>query len=171
MTVNRAKTIERTRTFGLTDEDESWFDSENGRIDYKQSIKVTIYCKFEFQSYPFDTHVCDFIYIATAPAMYLWLNSSEIRYGDPHIEHQDELIHIEQSDLPFHIELESLERFNLSRTGYNYSSTGMRIHIERNNLGLLIGGYYGPTTIFVLLSLVSYSIDADMVSRKQFHLI
>ena len=166
MTINRAKTIERTRTFGLTDEDESWFDSQNGKMDYKQSIKVTIYCKFEFQSYPFDKHFCDFIYIANAPALYLWLNSSEITYQNQNVENQEEIIHIEQSDLPFHIELERLERFNLTRTGYNYSSTGMRIHIERNNLGLLIGGYYGPTTIFVLLSLVSYSIDADMVSLK-----
>ena len=166
MTINRAKTIERTRKFGLTDEDESWFNGFNGIIDYKQSIKVTIYCKFEFQSYPFDSHTCDFIYIATAPAQYLWLNSSEIRYQNQNVENQEEIIHIEQSDLPFYIELERLERFNLTRTGYNYSSTGMRIHIERNKLGLLIGGYYGPTTIFVLLSLVSYSIDADMVSLK-----
>ena len=168
MTINRAKTIERTSIFGLTDEDESWFDSQNGKIDYKQSIKVTIYCKFEFQFYPFDKHFCDFIYIATAPALYLWLNSSEIRYQNQNAENQGEIIHIEQSDLPFHIKLERLERFNLTRTGFNYSSTGMRIHIARTNLGLLIGGYYGPTTIFVLLSLVSYSIDADMVSLKQF---
>ena len=86
------------------------------------------------------------------------------------MENQKEIIQVEQSDLPFHVELESLEQFNSTLTGNNYSSTGMRIHIERNNLGLLIGGYYGPTTIFVLLSLVSYSIDADMVSLKQFHL-
>ena len=164
MTINRAKTIERTRKFGLTDEDESWFNGFNGIIDYKQSIKVTIYCKFEFQSYPFDSHTCDFIYIATAPVRFLLLNSSEIRYQN--VENQREIIRVEQSDLPFHIELESLEQFNLTLTGHNYSSTGMRIHIERNNLGLLIGGYYGPTTIFVLLSLVSYSIDADMVSLK-----
>ena len=169
MTINRAKTIERTRKFGLTDEDESWFNGFNGIIDYKQSIKVTIYCKFEFQSYPFDSHTCDFIYIATAPVKYLLLNSSEIRYQN--VENQKEIIQVEQSDLPFHVELESLEQFNSTLTGNNYSSTGMRIHIERNNLGLLIGGYYGPTTIFVLLSLVSYSIDADMVSLKQFHLI
>ena len=168
MTINRAKTIERTRKFGLTDEDESWFNSFNGIIDYKQSIKVTIYCKFEFQSYPFDSHTCDFIYIATAPVKYLLLNSSEIRYQN--VENQKEIIQVEQSDLPFHVELESLEQFNSTLTGNNYSSTGMRIHIERNSLGLLIGGYYGPTTIFVLLSLVSYSIDADMVSLKQFHL-
>ena len=163
MTINRAKTIERTRRFGLTDEDESWFNGFNSIIEYKQSIKVTVYCKFEFQSYPFDSHHCDFIYIATAPVKYRLLNSSEIKYQ--HVENQDEIIHIEQSDLPFLVELESLEQFNSTLTGRNYSSTGMRIHFARNNLGLLIGGYYGPTTIFVILSLVSYSIDADMVSQ------
>ena len=48
-------------------------------------------------------------------------------------------------------------------TGLNYSSAGIRVHFHRNNISLLIGGYYAPTMIFALLSQVSYSIDIHMV--------
>ena len=81
------------------------------------------------------------------------------------VENQKDIIQVDQSDLPFHVELENLEQFNMTLTRNNYSSTGMRIHIKRNSLGLLIGGYYGPTIIFSTLSLVSYSIKADIVSN------
>ena len=49
--------------------------------------------------------------------------------------------------------------------GYKYSYAGMRLHFTRNDFGVLIGGYYGPTIIFSTLSLVSYSIKADIVSN------
>ncbi len=45
--------------------------------------------------------------------------------------------------------------------------SGIRIHMARNNFNQLIGGYYGPTIIFSTLSLVSYSIKSDIVSREE----
>ena len=49
---------------------------------------------------------------------------------------------LNQSRLPFDISLESLKPFLFSRIGYNFSHTGMRIHLSRNDFALLIGGYY-----------------------------
>ena len=72
---------------------------------------------------------------------------------------------LNQTRLPFDISLESLKPFLFSRIGYNFSHTGMRIHLSRNDFALLIGGYYGPTIIFSTLSLVSYSIRTEMVCR------
>ena len=72
----------------------------------------------------------------------------------------------EQSHLPFDIVLESLEPFEYAEGKYLFSYVGMRLHLTRNDFGVLIGGYYGPTAIFSLLSLVSYSIKADIVSTK-----
>ena len=66
--------------------------------------------------------------------------------------------------LPFYVSLESLEEFNFFQAGYNYSFAGMKMTLKRNNFGLLIGGYYGPTIIFSLLSLVSFTINPDIVS-------
>ena len=76
--------------------------------------------------------------------------------------------------LPFNVSLESIAGYEFSQAGYEYSGVGMRITLRRNNLGLLIGGYFGPTIIFSLLSLVSFTINPDIVSFKvasQFHFI
>ena len=78
------------------------------------------------------------------------------RYGEGKID-------FNQHRLPFDISIESLEPFMVVDDDYNYSSAGMRLFFTRNEFGLLMGGYYVPTFIFALLSLVSYSIDADMV--------
>ena len=68
--------------------------------------------------------------------------------------------------LPFNVSLESIAGYEFSQAGYEYSGVGMRITLRRNNLGLLIGGYFGPTIIFSLLSLVSFTINPDIVSFK-----
>ena len=94
--------------------------------------------------------------------------SEPFRYKNKQIKHGEGVLSIEQARLPFNIALESLKPFNVLSSGYNYSSTGMRIHFKRNTFGLLVGGYYGPTIIFTLLSLVSYTINADMVSMDSF---
>ena len=60
--------------------------------------------------------------------------------------------------------LESLEPFEKDVDGYNFSHVGMRIHMQRNNLGLLLGGFYAPMGLFSALSLISYTIDPDIVS-------
>ena len=68
--------------------------------------------------------------------------------------------------LPFNVSLESIAEYEFSQAGYEYSGVGMRITLTRNNLGLLIGGYFGPTIIFSLLSLVSFTINPDIVSFR-----
>ena len=85
-------------------------------------------------------------------------------YKNQHIKYGEGLLPLKQTRLPFDISLESLEAFEVYTSGYDYSSTGMRIHFTRNTVGLLIGGFYGPTIIFALLSLVSYAINSDVVS-------
>ena len=80
-----------------------------------------------------------------------------------HCRHGEGKIDFNQHRLPFDISMESLEPFMVVDDDYNYSSAGMRLFFTRNEFGLLMGGYYVPTFIFALLSLVSYSIDADMV--------
>merc|ERR1712126_479817 len=42
----------------------------------------------------------------------------------------------------------------------------MRLHFVRDSFGQIFGGYYAPTKIFVLLSLISYSIDIDLVPGR-----
>ena len=67
------------------------------------------------------------------------------------------------SRLPFDIELKSMNTFGVFDAGYNYSYAGMVVHFSRNSLGLLLGGFYGPTTVFKVLSLISFNINPEVV--------
>ena len=122
-----------------------------------------MYCTFNFESFPFDSNYCGFEYFASDTDLYLLLNSSTLVYKGENIKNQDKIIHVNQTRFPFDISLEVIEPFFMHLTGNNYSATGMRVHFTRNKLSALIGSYYAPTFVFVLLSLVSYSIEADMV--------
>ena len=70
---------------------------------------------------------------------------------------------MEGSRLPFDIELKSMNTFGVFDAGYNYSYAGMAVHFSRNGLGLLLGGFYGPTTVFKVLSLISFNINPEVV--------
>ena len=83
-------------------------------------------------------------------------NCEKVDYGEG-------LLKVKQSRMPFDISLENLAPFLYEESGFNYSYAGVRIHLTRNDFTLLIGSYYGPTIIFSMLSLVSYSIKSDIV--------
>jgi hypothetical protein len=134
-------------------------------MTYEQSLKSTFYCSLDFSRFPFDYHHCDLNFgISGIATNALLLNASMITSQNQQVNYGDGLLQISQSRLPFDISLESLAPFEyLHLDGYNYSYTGIRIHLSRNNFAWLIGGYYGPTIIFSILSLVSYSIKSDVV--------
>ena len=57
-------------------------------------------------------------------------------------------------------------------THYNYRYfspfTGIVIKAKRKSLDLLLGTFYVPTGIFAMLSMISYSIQSDVVSTSYF---
>ena len=71
---------------------------------------------------------------------------------------------MQQSRLPFKITLESLGELPILEEGRNHSYTGVKMVFRRNNLGLLAGGFYFPTLVFSLLSLLSFAIKPEVVS-------
>ena len=163
--INQAKTIQRTMNFGPTEKDYLWYDNDKSLLDYKQTLKVTIYCTFDFESYPFDSNFCDLTQFASDTATYLQMNPSDLMYKSQKIKDQEQFLHLDQSYFSFDISLERIQPFLLPLTGYNHSSTGMRVHFRRNDMSALIGSYYVPTLIFALMSLLSYSIDSNVVRK------
>ena len=71
---------------------------------------------------------------------------------------------IDNSPLPFEFRLNPLATKEEDNGFYNVSKTGMCIKFKRKSFGLLLGGYYYPTTAFALLSMVSFVINPDVVS-------
>ena len=151
---------------GALNKDTLWYNSYNYKFDYIQMIKLTIYCSFKFKSFPFDSHQCDVTFFTIDDyAEQLQMKPSEVGYESKNVKYGQGLIHFPQSRLPFDISLESLKPFNISIDGSEHSSAGMRLHFARNDFGQIFGGYYVPTTIFVLLAHLSYSIDIEVVIK------
>ena len=88
------------------------------------------------------------------------------RYEDKVKYLSDGGLDIEQSRLPFEIQVEPIEPYIHIEAGFNYSYAGIRFKFRRNDLGLLLGGYFGPTLIFSSLSLVSFFISPDVASIR-----
>ena len=164
--VSDAKSVSRTRKYGPQDEDYFWFLYPHN-FEYQQALKVEIYCTFDFTSFPFDSNECDFNFGASSSySSVLTLKETILRYKNIKRRFGEGPITFNPTRLPYNVSLESVNEYEFFQAGYHYSFVGMRITLTRNNLGLLMGGYYGPTIIFSLLSLVSFTINPDIVSFK-----
>ena len=68
------------RNYGPIDNDFFWIKYPH-LIEYQQALKVTIYCSFEFKTFPFDSHNCDFNFGSLGiDVERILLNSSRVRY-------------------------------------------------------------------------------------------
>ena len=165
--ISGTKKIVRKRKYGPTDKDYFWYNNPQSMMEFQESLRVTIYCSMDFKHFPFDYHTCDLNFGASANSIRtLKMNATTVYYKNQSLSNDEGLLNMKQSHLPFDIALESLKSFEHVRGEYKYSYVGIRIHLTRNNFGVLIGGYYGPTIIFSMLSLVSYSIKAEIVSTQ-----
>ena len=76
----------------------------------------------------------------------------------------DKNIVLVNTSLPYKIWAGKIEPFLMLIGGSNYSATGISFRMKRNDLGMLVSQFYGPTAIFTILSMLSYNIDVAMVS-------
>ena len=134
-------------------------------IEYQKILKLKIYCPFHFGDFPFDQHKCNFTFGYTGNDNRTGeLLPSIIRHeGQRSLLGQEGLKMTTLESMPFDITLTSLEPHLRRSDGFYYSYAGVNIHSSRNTLGVLLGGFYLPTSIFAILSLISFNIDPDIV--------
>ena len=70
---------------------------------------------------------------------------------------------VQDGHLPYKFSIVAKKEFSLPNYEYDYPVTGIRIKLRRNQLGRLIGGFYVPTAIFSVLSMISFFINPDVV--------
>ena len=131
---------------------------------YRETLKVTSYCSFDFHNFPFDHHECDLIFGSLTFAT--WRIKLETPYVMSKIVEKGKYkikVDTDSKLVPFDINATSMPSFDVTADGYNYSYTGITLHFKRNDLGLLGGSFYGPLTTFAILSMFSYFIDIEMV--------
>ena len=133
-------------------------------------LKVTSYCAFDFNKFPFDyDHKCDLFF--GSQLMATW----RIKLERPHVMSKivksgKRKVETHSKQVPFDIKATSMPPFEVTVDGYNYSYAGITLYFKRNNLGLLGGSFYGPLTTFAILSMFSYFIDIEMVGLLLIHL-
>lgn len=154
---NNIKDLRRIPNWGPKDSNYFWFRLPHN-IQYFEAIQIKLFCSFTFTSYPFDSHYCDMTFGSSSNI------DISVFYPQPNIfVDSGSMI---QSKLPFHIHLETIAPFTQIILGSRYPNTGIRIHLARDDLGLLYGGFFGPTGLFSIMSLTSFTINPDAVPGR-----
>ena len=143
------------------------YQTGNPRLVYDEKFELTFSCHFHLSSFPFDSHKCRIEFGD------LWDETKKLNLsattvtvrGQPSITPEDgPMILNVLMPYPYEFQLEALPAFEINVNGEIYSFTGALLTLKRKSLGHLMSGYYYPTTAFAILSMISYLIDADIVS-------
>ena len=162
---NDIKHIEKQIDYGKNDE-YYWFDiieDYKSDFEYYETLKITYYCDFQFSTFPFDSHTCNLTLGSKCLTVKYMILSKPIISNEQINTTSDEIIKIKTKNVPFDVEAESIPVFNYTFDDFTYSYVGVHMKFSRNSLGLLIGRFFGPTSIFASLSSLSYSIDIEKV--------
>ena len=164
----------KTKLYGGDKPFSFWFVKKglHERIVYREEVQLSFSCPFSYTNYPFDSHLCTLKFGSTnLPTSVVRLKPSLITYDQvvPPIKHTLEDDPIILSDLPHPFQFEfnlnpALEKW--SAYNYSYSHAGMEIKMKRKSLGKLLSSYYYPMAAFALLSMISFLIKADVVSKS-----
>ena len=146
-----------------------WFNAENNNLDYYQAMKVTFYCDYDFNHYPFDEHECHFEFGIPSDQVNYSLNIGPVQILNsnsvPTLLNQDRSF--ESNHLPYDFTIIGKDEFAYYNYKYFSPFSGIIIKVRRNSLGLLVGKFYIPTSIFTMLSMLSYFIQPDIVSIQK----
>ena len=127
---------------------------------------VEIYCPFDFSHFPFDKQNCNVTFgIEGKSITFIRLTPPMINYDGQFSSLGQKPLKISSESMLFYMEVSSMDTFTLELHGYSYDQTGILIHFSRKSLGDLSGSFYGPTAIFAILSLISFHIHPDKVSK------
>ena len=165
--------------FGYTELNQYYiYDGKPLNMGMSELIKITIYCNFDFRSFPFDNQECELsLYDPINDVNWIILN--EIGYlcykGEcKHFEEKGCISLPQQHGIPYTFRMKNMGSKNSSLGddngayyAYPNSITTIRFLLHRNSLDLLVGSFYIPTGLFGFLSIGSYIINPDSVNSQQ----
>ena len=147
-----------------------WANNKNGSLlmTFYQSVKVTVSCDFDFSTFPFDHHHCDFdfgchlnIYNGTVK-----INPIRVINNDSTPAVLDFNKKIYDKHLPYDFSITGKDEYPLYNHEFFAPFTGITIHMKRKEFGQLVGSFYVPTAIFSGLSTLSFFINPDVVPGR-----
>lgn len=164
LTIINGKVLQASHDYGPHASLDFWLQAPN-TFHYEQVLIVEVNCNFQFDEFPFDSQTCDFIYGDF---------NQEYQYHQllpPMINYKGQMLNrsrmIKTDHLPFNfVELETLKPYVYAEAGYEYHHTGMKIHLKNRHFDLLLPSYFIPTGCFSLMSLISFTINPDIVPGR-----
>ena len=134
---------------------------KNQTIHYELRVVITISCQMTFDSYPLDSHVCPFQIGSYYGTMKTVTCSSYFKFDE---ERQRSLQHfIKIKDLPE-------EDTEVTLPSGTYAACGFAVHLDRMRMQNIIQVYL-PSTMFVMVSWVSFLIKPEIVPGRMALLI
>ena len=117
--------IQSLPKYGSDEKFAFWLNMKENKIDYRESLRVTVSCHFNFQDYPFDENVCDFSFgCETIGTPYFQFNPIQVLHEDGNVLVLNSSKPITNDHLPYDISIQAQAPFNLSTIGYNIPFTG-----------------------------------------------
>ena len=154
------------------------FNGKALNMGMSELIKITVYCNFDYHSFPFDNQECKLsLYDAISDAKWIILNQIENLCYKGECKHFEEKGYIslpQQHGIPYTFRMINLgsktsllgDDHGAYYTDPNSIAT-VKFLLHRNSLDLLIGSFYIPTGLFGFLSIGSYIINPDIVNLKK----
>lgn len=145
------------------------------KVVYRETMHITGLCNnMNFEFFPYDSHACYFgmvllnvptsLFVLDQPTLYkLHINEDVLQ------EQESSEVCINAPRLNFETCIstdESLKAFQMnSEDGTTFSVMQLKVVLTRNqgSLDKIIIGYYVPTGIFALMSMISFAIQPDIV--------
>ena len=154
------------------------FNGKHVNLGMSELIKITVYCNFDYNSFPFDNQECELsLYDPINDANWIILNEiGHLCYKGKckHFEEIESIYLPQQHGIPYTFRMKNLGSKNSllgddNGTYYSYpnSITTIKFLLHRNSLDLLVGSFYLPTGLFGFLSIGSYIINPDIVNSQQ----
>ena len=165
---------EKTKFYGGDKPFSFWYINTGKQelIVYYEEVQLSFSCPFNFENYPFDSNECTLEFGSkTVPTQRLKLKPAKIIYEDasPPTKHklsEDPMI-LNDLPHPFHFKFNLKPAFEkTSAYNYSHSYAGLEIKMKRKTPSELLSGYYYPMAAFALLSMISFLIKADVVSKS-----
>ena len=138
-------------------------------FEYAEYLQVKLGCDFGFNKYPFDRHDCDLKFFCPSYDEPM-LQFKEIHLYDRRTGGQvpkNESLDLKNERIPFHAQIRNLLDTEPAKiVDYSFATAGIQFNLERTDLALLMSGYFVPTGMFAVFSLLSFLISIENVSRK-----
>ena len=167
LSFGNALSIAKHSTYGGRVDSSYWFRKPNN-LEYAEVLKITISCNFNFNAFPFDSHVCHFNLQDTkytvnevellSPAFFYYSHFADID--------AKKAIQVDTQTIPYYIKIHVNTSDTFLHKGETFTRCGITLKLQRKSIDLLLESFYMPSSFFAVLSMISFLIHPDKVTTR-----